>query len=271
MEGIFYSVAVPIGNMSDITLRAIEILKSVDVIACEDTRTSSVLLNKYGIKTPLLDCHKFNEKERSRKITKLLEEGKSAALISDAGTPGICDPGSVVCEEVLNAGFKIVPVPGANALATFLSAVPRTSEFFAFAGFLPKTSSKRKEIFEKFSGTNLVFYDSPNRLKDTLNNIKEFCGKNKKITIARELTKIYEEFITDTVENVIEYYETRPLKGEIIAMIYSDEHKNFSDEKILKNVEKLKKAGFGTKDITKILTSLFDLPKNKVYEICLDN
>ena len=147
--GILYVVALPLGNLKDITLRALEILKSVDYIACEDTRNTKVLLDKYEIHTKLIDCHKFNEKERSYKISSILENNQNVALVSDAGTPAICDPGCVLELEISKFGHKIVPIPGASALITFLSVLPRKTEEFCFVGFLPRTEQKRQEIFEK--------------------------------------------------------------------------------------------------------------------------
>ena len=268
MNGTFYSVAVPVGNTEDITLRAINVLKSVDVIACEDTRTSAFLLDKYGIRTKLLDCHKFNESERGAKIVEMLRNGLSVALISDAGTPGICDPGSIVVKNVLNAGLKAVPIPGASALTAFLSVVPRDSEIFAFVGFLPKTPAKREEIFKRFSTVNTVFYDSPNRLPATLEDIIASRGADTKITVARELTKIYEEFVTDSARNVINYYKEHVLKGEIVAMIHADSPSENPDEtELSQKIEKLEKAGFSAKDTSKILSTLFDFPKNKIYAL----
>ena len=147
--GVLYSVAVPLGNLGDITFRAVDVLKNVDCILCEDTRNTKILLDKYGISSRLLDCHKFNEKERSLKVSKILENDGKAALVSDAGTPNICDPGSVLQKELLAVGHKIVPIPGACALTAFLSALPRADEFFTFVGFLPKTSKQRIELFKK--------------------------------------------------------------------------------------------------------------------------
>ncbi|MBQ2645702.1 16S rRNA (cytidine(1402)-2'-O)-methyltransferase, partial [bacterium] len=224
--GILYSVALPIGNLQDITLRALDILKNVDYIACEDTRNTKILLNKYDICTKLIDCHKFNEKEKSIKIIELLKNDNTIALVSDAGTPGICDPGSVLELELLKNGHKIVPIPGACAIATFLSAVPRDEEFFTFVGFLPRTKALKEDIFFKFSNINCVFYESPNRLMNTLNDICEYFGNEKKIAVGRELTKIYEEIKIGTVKEILEYYQQNILKDEIIGMIYADKNDN---------------------------------------------
>lgn len=267
--GILYSVALPIGNLNDITLRALEILKSADCIACEDTRNTKILLDKYKIDSFLIDCHKFNEKERSRKFSDILNENKTIALVSDAGTPGICDPGSALFKELLKKGHKIVPVPGACAVAAFLSAVPRENELFAFAGFLPKSKTQKEDVFKKFSFVNCVFYDSPNRLQESLEDIKQYFGEDKKIAIGRELTKIHEEIIISSVKEMIEYYQSHTLKGEIVGMIFADNEKSFEEENIKNDIKLLKKENFSGKDIAKILSLLKGYPKNTVYQLSL--
>ncbi len=269
--GILYAVAVPLGNLQDITLRALEILKSVDCIACEDTRNTRILLDKYNISTKLLDCHKFNEKERSAKLSSILGENGSVALVSDAGTPAICDPGSVLEYELLQLGHKIVPIPGASAVTAFLSAVPRNNEFFSFIGFMPRTKEKRYKIFDEFKHINCVFYESPNRLKDLLSDISDYFGQDKQIAIGRELTKIFEEIKIGSVNDILSYYDYNVLKGEIVGMIFADEQSDFDELKILNHINILKKQGFSAKDISKILSSLNNLPKNKIYDLAIKN
>ncbi|MGN0006449.1 MAG: 16S rRNA (cytidine(1402)-2'-O)-methyltransferase [Candidatus Gastranaerophilaceae bacterium] len=265
--GNLYIVALPLGNLNDITLRALEVLKSVDNIACEDTRTTKVVLQKYNISAKLLDCHKFNEQERSKKISELLKNS-DVALVSDAGTPCICDPGCVLIKNILQDGHKIIPIPGACAVITFLSALPRNNEFFTFVGFLPKTSQKRIELFNKNQNINCVFYDSPNRLMKTLNDIFKTFEKNKKIAIGRELTKIHEEIKIGTVEEIIEYYNKNTLKGEIVGMLYADEiQESIDTETLTEKIKLLKKQNYSDKDISKILSTLENIPKNTVYEL----
>lgn len=268
--GNLYIVALPLGNLNDITLRALETLKSVDFIACEDTRTTKILLQKYDISAKLLDCHKFNEQERSKRISDLLEKS-DVALVSDAGTPCICDPGCVLIKNILQNGHKIIPIPGACALITFLSAVPRDNEFFTFVGFLPKTSQKRIELFEKHENINCVFYESPNRLMKTLDDILTKFGENKKIAIGRELTKFHEEIKTGTVTEIIKYYKENTLKGEIVGMVYAASNEENADTTVLtEKIKLLKKQNFSDKDIAKILSTLENTPKNAVYELSLN-
>ena len=191
LETALYVVATPIGNLEDITLRAIDVLKKVDVIAAEDTRNTSVLLEKYSITTRLISYHKYSENSRVELFLNYLQEGKSIALVSDAGTPLISDPGAVLVEAVKKEGFKVIPIVGASAVIGLLSAIPRIDEDFKFIGFLPKVKNQIVEIVSKNNSENLVFYESPNRLLETLEVIQtEF--PNKKVAIGRELTKKFE-------------------------------------------------------------------------------
>lgn len=193
----FYVVATPIGNMGDITLRAIEVLKSVDLILCEDTRQTKKLLDKYNIDRPTMSYHAQSKLAKTDKILKLLEEGKDLALVSDAGTPGISDPGAMLVAEIkenLKDSVLVVPIPGVSAVITALSASGLPTHEFTFLGFLPHKKGREtlfKEIRE--SKRTMVFYESPHRILKTLESLQKFCP-DKKVCIARELTKIYEEF-----------------------------------------------------------------------------
>lgn len=266
MGGKFYIAATPIGNLSDITLRAVEVLKKVDYIACEDTRVTRVLAEKYGFSAKLFDCHKFNEKERSGKIISLLEEGNDVALVSDAGTPGISDPGSVLISELRRNNIEITSLPGACCVSVFLSMLPRDNEEFAFIGFIPRNKKQQQEILEKYKYTNCVFYESPNRLLETLSNIP----KNRKIAVGRELTKVFEEVKIGSVEDIIQYYENNILKGEIVVMLYKQDVCECSDEELLEKINILKEEGFSQKDIVKIISKLYKENKNKIYKLVID-
>lgn len=264
----FYIVPTPIGNLKDITLRAIEVLKSVDIIACEDTRTTQKLLNHFDIKTKTISYHKFNEKEAVNGILRILQEGKKVAIVSDAGTPLICDPGAVLIEELRKNNIAITSLPGASAVTTFLSQVPKGGEEFAFVGFLPKSESQIIEIFQKFAHTNTVFYESPNRLLKTLEYVKKF-NPDAKVAVGRELSKIFEEIIVDEVQNVIEYYKNNVLKGEIVAMVYKKEGVEFSQSDLQEKINSLKKLKLSTKDISTILATLYGINKNDVYKLII--
>ena len=192
VENALYSVATPIGNLGDITLRAIEVLKNADVIAAEDTRTTSVLLEKYSISTRLISYHKFSENQRTELILNYLKEGKSVALVTDAGTPLISDPGNILIEAAIKEGFRVVPVVGASAVIALLSATSRLDEDFKFIGFISRAKGEIEKTILNNLRENLVFYESPQRILDTLELIKNIAP-NKKISIGRELTKKFEE------------------------------------------------------------------------------
>lgn len=262
----FYVVPTPIGNISDITLRAIDVLKSVDIIACEDTRNTQKLLNHYDIGTKCVSYHKFNEKERIEFFLSELSSGKKIALVSDAGTPMICDPGGILIEELFKNGYSVTSLPGASAVTTFLSHIPRTTEEFTFIGFISRTEPQIKDLAQQYINQNLVFYDSPERIIKTLSVIKE-VRPNAKIALGRELSKLFEEVNIDSIENVITHYSDG-IKGEIVCMIYSEE--NFEDKELDFKIKDLRDKGFKDKEISVILSSLYKLNKNFVYKRALE-
>lgn len=264
----FYIIPTPVGNLKDITLRAIEVLKSVDVVACEDSRVTQKLLNHFDIKTKTISYHKYNEKERINLFLTMLNEGKTIALVSDAGTPLICDPGAVLIEELRKNNIKVSALAGASALTTFLSQVPKGGEEFAFVGFLPKSEGQVFALLQKFAHTNLVFYESPNRLLKTLEWVNKF-NPGSKVAVGRELTKLFEEVVVDDVQGVIEHYKNNVLKGEIVAMVYKQENKEFSQSELLEKISILKKRNFSTKEISTILADLYALNKNDVYKMII--
>jgi len=258
----FYVVPTPIGNLGDITLRAIEILKSVDLIACEDSRVTQKLLNHYDIKTKCVSYHKFNERERVDFILGQINDCKKVALVSDAGTPLFCDPGAVIVKELRKNDIALTSLAGANALATFLSQVSRAGEDFHFYGFLPKSQSQIEELFHKYSDTDFAFYESPNRLLKTL-EILQTVRKTAKVAVGRELTKVFEEIIVDDVKNVIKHFDDNILKGEIVVLIFREETSNSHD--LAEQIRKLQKKGFKAKEISVILSELYDENKNEIY------
>lgn len=257
----FYVVPTPIGNIQDITLRAIEVLKSVDLIACEDTRVTQKLLNHYEIKTKCFSYHKYNERERVNYFLEELRSGKKIALVSDAGTPMICDPGSVIVSELTKHGFSISALPGACAVTTFLSEIPRTNEEFAFIGFIPRSEKQIEEVCKKYLGQNVVFYDSPERILKTLKFIQKTRG-DVKIALGRELSKLFEEIIVENVSAVLEHFKDG-IKGEIVCMIYASENKDLNEMDF--RIQELKSKGFKDKEISVILSTLYGLNKNEVY------
>jgi len=215
-----YIVATPIGNLEDITLRAINTLKNVDFIAAEDTRHSIILLNKYEIRKPLLSFHSHSGIMKIEKIIENLKQGKSCALITDAGTPGISDPAYTLIKAAIEEDIDIIPIPGPAAFLTGLVATGLPMNQFVYLGFLPLKKGRQTLLNKlKEEERTIVFYESPHRLNKTLSQLVEFFGPDRKIVVARELTKIHEEFIRGTTKEVKEHFEKNPVKGEITIIL----------------------------------------------------
>lgn len=265
MSGILYVVATPIGNLDDISIRAVETLKNVSLIAAEDTRTTEVLLKKYEIKTSLTSYHKFNETEKTKTLIEKLLSNEDIALVSDAGTPLISDPGNILVKAAIKNNIKIVPIGGISAVTTFLSSISREGEDFKFIGFLPRVEKQIEKIFFENKFENLIFYESPQRIKETFNVILKTCPRSK-ISIGRELTKKFEEIKTGEIEEIIKYYELNPLKGEIVCMLHKEQADNKDDEIIKEKVSKLKKEGFSQKEAAAILNITDKTNKNLVKD-----
>ena len=265
----FYIVPTPIGNLGDISKRAIDTLKSVDIIACEDMRVTQKLLNHFDIKTKCISYHKFNEKERVAYFLDLLQSGKTMALVSDAGTPLFCDPGAILVKELRKYNIKITALAGANAVVTFLSQISRDNEDFVFTGFLPKTKTQIGNLLSKYKSTHIVFYDSPNRILNTLDVIKEF-RPDTKVAVGRELTKVFEEIVIDDVKNVIEYFKNNILKGEIVGLVFRDKNSQQNID-IEEKINILKNKNFKAKEISVILSELYGLNKNDIYKKVLES
>ena len=262
-----YVVSTPIGNLKDITYRAVEILREVDFILAEDTRTSSVLLSHYDIKKPLLSYHEFNKEEQETKIIDLLNEGKSLALISDAGTPGISDPGYEIIKRVIEEGFYAVSIPGASAILSALVVSGLIIQPFTYIGFLPRKANDQKNVLEDYKTRKetLVIYESPMRIEKTLKILFEVLG-DRNIAIARELTKAFETIIRTTLKEA-SLMEMNP-KGEYVIIIEGGLHET---EQPLLDVKshylELIKAGYPQKEAMKIVAGKHNLSKNDVYRI----
>jgi 16S rRNA (cytidine1402-2'-O)-methyltransferase len=220
-----FIVGTPIGNLEDITARALRVLKEVDLILCEDTRVTRRLLGKYEISTPTLSYHAHSNAAKSEKIFELLETGKNLALVSDAGTPCISDPGALLIAQVrekFGGRVSIVPVPGASALITALSAVGVSVAEFTFLGFLPHKKG-REMLFKEIAATKrvVVFYESPHRIEKALHSLEKFCGSERTVVVARELTKIYEEFVRGTASEVRLYFAQHQerVRGEFVVVV----------------------------------------------------
>jgi 16S rRNA (cytidine1402-2'-O)-methyltransferase len=219
--GTLYLVATPVGNLEDITLRALRILKEVDLIACEDTRHTAKLLTRYGIGTPRESYHKFNEERRAPQLIQLLREGKNIALVSDSGTPLVSDPGYAIVSSCRREGIPVIPVPGPSAAVAALTASGLPADSFFFAGFLPARGSLRKRKLQELAPipATLILYEAPHRLLSSLEDMIEILG-SRRATVARELTKIHEEFLHGTLPELLEIFQSRPsIQGEITLVI----------------------------------------------------
>ncbi len=221
-----YLVATPIGNLDDITLRALDILKRADRIACEDTRQTQKLLNHYGITTPTISCHEHNERTRSAELIADIQAGKVIAVVSDAGMPGISDPGSFLVKEAIAGGLPVIPIPGANAALSALIASGLATSEFQFLGFLPEKAGARRTRLEDLadaprdSAQTLIFYEAPHRIVGTLADIEAVWGGELRVALARELTKIHEEFLRGTVAEISKELASRDrIRGEFVLLI----------------------------------------------------
>ena len=265
-----YIVSTPIGNLSDITLRALEVLKESDYILCEDTRISKNLLDRYEIKSKLISNHKFNEKKNLSKVIEILKSECVISLISDAGTPLVSDPGAILINECLVNNINIFPIPGASAVSTAVS-ISGFSERYFFYGFFPDKNNKLKEDFEKLINLDgcIVFFISPRKFNKCVKDIKyHFSGR--KILICREMTKFYEEYIRVDIDN-LEAFETDP-KGELTIVISEKIQKKNSSiilkESDKKKIQKLIKK-LSVKDITDLISQNSNVPKKEIYKYCL--
>ncbi|MFM5889584.1 MAG: 16S rRNA (cytidine(1402)-2'-O)-methyltransferase [Dolichospermum sp.] len=219
--GTLYIVATPIGNLEDMTFRAVRILQAVDMIAAEDTRHTGKLLQHFQVRTPQISYYEHNSNSRIPELLEYLQYGKAIALVSDAGMPGISDPGYELIKACIDHNINVVPIPGASAVITALSAAGLPTDRFIFDGFLPAKSQKRKEYLTSLQSESrtLVFYESPHRLRDTLADLGEILGSDRFLVIARELTKLYEEFWRGTIEEAIANYQEKEPQGEYTLLV----------------------------------------------------
>lgn len=272
MIGKLYLIATPIGNLKDITYRAVEILKEVDVIAAEDTRHSLKLLNYLEISKPMISYHRHNEDTKTAELIRILQEGKSIGLITDAGTPGISDPGEEVVKEAIKEQIEVIPIPGACALINALIASGLRTKEFAFYGFLPLDKKLRNEKFEDIQKQNktIIFYEAPHRLIKTLQEMEQRLG-NIEVVLAKELTKIHETFTRGTIEEVLETLED--VKGEYIILFENHaktekqiEIENINQLSIEEQFEIYTKKGLSKKDAIKQIAKNNKVPKDTIYK-----
>ncbi|MBA7560707.1 16S rRNA (cytidine(1402)-2'-O)-methyltransferase [Candidatus Atribacteria bacterium 1244-E10-H5-B2] len=277
--GILYICGTPIGNLEDITLRALKILKEVKLIAAEDSRHTKKLLNHYQINTKVTSYYEYNKFKKSTYLVEILKNGQDIALVSDAGMPGISDPGYVLVNLALKNNIKIIPIPGVSALITALVVSGLPTAKFIFEGFLPRKIKERKRYFKSIENEErtVIFYETPHRLKKALKDMLEIWG-DRKIVVARELTKKYEEIIRGKLSRVLSEINAKDIKGEITLVVQGGIKKKGNDTiDFLKNeciieeyLKKLKNQGYSNKDIIKIAQEKLDIPKNLIYKKLLE-
>lgn len=269
IKGKLYLIPTPIGNLHDITLRALNILKEVDIVFAEDTRETFNLLKYYNINKKIESCHKYSEMKNKEKILKILKEGKTIGFVSDRGTPLISDPGNFVVNEVIKENIPVIALPGATALIPALNMSGLDNERFLFYGFLNNKKNAAKKELNKLKDVEytMIFYESPRRLKTTLELMFEAFG-NRKISIVREISKLHEEIIRDSIENVTKIIDD--IKGEIVIVV--EKKKNNKLETISTNyielVKEMQEEGYSKKDAIKEVSLKYNISKNKLYEEC---
>lgn len=270
-KGRLYIVATPIGNLEDITLRAIKVLKEVDLIAAEDTRHTLKLLNHLDISKPLISYHRHNEEIKSDILIEKLQEGKNIALVSDAGTPGICDPGEEIIKKCIELEINIVPIPGACAMINSLICSGIDTREFTFLGFLPLNNKLRKNKLEEIEKSNktIIIYEAPHKLQTTLKDLKQILNNKRSITLAREITKIHEEFIRGNIEDLIQ--KTQDIKGEIVLIIEGNseisEENELNKLSLQEHYEFYEKQGLTKKEIIKKIAKDRNVNKNEIYQM----
>jgi 16S rRNA (cytidine1402-2'-O)-methyltransferase len=266
--GTLYLVGTPIGNLGDITLRALETLKSVDLIAAEDTRQTQKLLGHFSIRKPVTSYYEHNKRTKGEAIIEELLMGKKIALVSDAGMPGISDPGSDLVRECIEKNIEISVIPGPSAVLAGLVASGQDTSTFVFAGFFPRQTKDKKRLMEELAKETktIIFYQSPHRLCSTLEEIKDNWGE-RNCCVAREITKIYEEYKRGTLSEVLQYYQEKNIKGEITLVIegYKPETTNYSWEEIESRVCDLIAQGLSRKEAVKEAAGEYGIPRRELY------
>ena len=274
MAGTLFIVATPIGNLEDITQRALRVLREVDLVACEDTRHTQKLLNHFGITTRTISYHEHNERERAAKLCELLAQGKHVALVSDAGTPLISDPGFRIVNAAIERGIRVVPIPGAAAFVAALAASGLPTDQFLFAGFLPaRTAARRARLGElRTISATLVFYEAPHRIATALKDAAAVLG-NRQAVIARELTKLHEEIVRGTLRELAEQFTSRSIKGEIVLIISAEpaaspgEDDANSPARLIERVHELEQQGTDDREALKIAARELGIKRAEAYRI----
>jgi 16S rRNA (cytidine1402-2'-O)-methyltransferase len=274
--GILYIVSTPIGNLADISYRAIEILRTVDRVLAEDTRRTSILFRRYDIPTPLVSAHAHNEEARSAQILEWLEGDGALALVSDAGTPLLSDPGARIVRHVLHAGHEVVPVPGASAILAALVASGIEAEPFTFLGFAPRSGRARDAWLDDVAGSRhtAVVFEAPGRLGRLLDDLAARAGAERRVAVARELTKVHESIFRGTLAEAVAYYGTGPVRGEIVLVLApapaeAAEAAGRTHDRAVELAAELIAQGRGASAVAKELAATLAIPRNEAYSIAL--
>ncbi|HEX7233518.1 MAG TPA: 16S rRNA (cytidine(1402)-2'-O)-methyltransferase [Candidatus Binatia bacterium] len=266
-----YIVPTPIGNLEDMTFRAVRVLKEVDLIAAEDTRHSRILLNHYGIRTPVTSYHEHNERSKARELVERLRQGTSVALLSDAGTPMISDPGYRLIVEAIRAGVQVIPLPGPSALTAALTAAGLPTDRFAFEGFLPAKKSQRRSALEALRNDTrtLIFYETPHRLNETLADMAEIFG-DRDLAIGREISKVHEEFLRGPLRELIAKLTQENVRGEITLIVQGASGGALvQEEQLISEVRQLAQDGMRVKEISELLSTRHGISRREVYRLAL--
>jgi 16S rRNA (cytidine1402-2'-O)-methyltransferase len=269
-----YIVSTPIGNLADITYRAVEVLREVDRILAEDTRRTSILLRHYGISTPLVSAHEHNEAARTKRVVDWLDAGEDLALVSDAGTPLLSDPGARIVQGAVAAGHQVIPVPGASALLAGLVASGLPAEPFTFYGFLPRSGGERTERLEEVAALphTAVLYEAPGRLVRLLEDLEARCGPDRAVVVARELTKLHESIVRGTVGEVRRYYESERARGEVVVLVGGRPAAAAAEDAeaaARRRTRELLAEGLRPSAAAKRVADAVGIPRNRAYEIAL--
>lgn len=270
---ILYIVSTPIGNLADMTHRAVDTLRAVRRVLAEDTRRTAILFKHYGISTPLYSAHEHNEAARIAQILSWLGEGEDLAIVSDAGTPLLSDPGARIVQAVIGAGHDVVPIPGASALLAALVAAGIEPEPFTFLGFLARSGRERKERLAAVGALRhtAVLYEAPGRLARLLEELAEVCGDARRVAVARELTKMHETFVRGTLAEVLAYYRDRQVRGEVVVVVAGapEPAADQNDQAATELARELLKAGASPRDAARQIARSLNLPRNRAYELTL--
>jgi 16S rRNA (cytidine1402-2'-O)-methyltransferase len=270
--GTLHIVSTPIGNLGDITYRAVEVLRAVSLILCEDTRHSRRLLDRYEIATRVASYHEHNEARETPRTIARLAAGEDVALISDAGTPLLSDPGARLVSAAVEAGIRVTPVPGASALLAALVSSAMDAEVFTYVGFLPRKGRERTERLQMLStlGHTSVLYEAPLRVAETLAALVESGGGDRRVVVARELTKQFEELRRGTVREVQEYYRDSPPRGEVVIVLHGCVPAEIDEEVLRAEARTLREGGATTREITRTLVELHGAARNLAYRLAQD-